>query len=917
MKKLKFNRSWEFSFERDLDAMNGFGFDKYSDAIGAPARFYDYNNWKKLDLPHDWAVAMPKDLRTNTFAGARAVSHYHRFMTERHTAEDVEICNVGWYRKQFAYDPAWEGKRIFLAFEGIFRDAVIWVNGVYMDRHTSGYTEFFLEMTDHLVPGEINSVAVRVDADQPEGWWYEGAGIYRNVWLWIGEETYFRHHSTVVKAETNGDVRVTTTLVNDTDQASADVMVWEILDADGRIVASEQTTAELQPFSEYTADGLLTVVNPRLWCLDDPYLYRLHLRYGAEEEDLTFGIRSIAFDPDRGFLLNGEPCKLHGACVHQDFGGVGTALPDNLQYYKIRRLKEMGVNAYRCAHHAPSPVLLDACDALGMLVMDETRLFGTSPEAQRQLTSLIERDRNHPSVMLWSLGNEEFTVQNQPWSYRLMEKMTCLAKRLDDTRPVTYGGNNAYNTDGANGAAEVRGVNYIRNHGGWGGTWIDRYHALHPEQPMVGSEEGSAVMSRGGAQTELGYGLLDSFGDVTMPWASTPKGWVQYAEERPYFSGGFLWTGFDYRGEPNPFITTHISSSFGAMDLCGMEKPPFHYYRAQWVDEPVLKAAPHWNHPDNTTVRIAVLTNCTSVTLSVNGREIETRTVNRFDLPIFTVPFERGELTVTGVRQGKTVVDRLITSGNTAKIRCSPVLIGSDDEDISIYQLDAFDENGNFCPTASETVVLSVTNGEIIGVGNGDPACLDDEQKQTEEEAFQIRTFSCEEGLYSVPAKVGNHPRTRYDWIAEEPRQESFCDDFRTVAFFADDRLPPRTCRYTARFERASAYQYVEFERLGSVSEIFLNGKKIGDTAHKHGRMPCNAIRPYRFYADFAEGENLLTVVSERYEHDDPPISGSVRIGRTLERTPWQVRLHYGRARVFVKSRTPDVVRLTAVHTDR
>ena len=283
-----------------------------------------------------------------------------------------------------------EHKRIFLEFEGIFRDAMLWVNGVYIDRHLSGYTGFLCEITDHLVAGE-NSIAVRVDSDQPEGWFYEGAGIYRNV-----------------------------------------------------------------------------------------------------------------------HLLNGQPLKFHGACVHQDFGGVGIALPDNLQYYKIQKLKEKGVNAYRCSHHAPAPALLRACDELGMLVLDETRMFGTAPEAVRQLKAMVRPDRNHPCVFAWCIGNEEFSVQDLPWSRKLVEKVTRIVKSLDDT------------------------------------------------------------------------------GDVTMPWGRTPKGWVQFFEEREYLAGGFMWTGFDYHGEANPFVNANVSSSFGAIDLCGIEKPPFYYYKAWWGREPWL-----------------------------------------------------------------------------------------------------------------------------------------------------------------------------------------------------------------------------------------------------------------------------------------------------------------------------------------
>jgi len=577
MKKINFNTNWNFTFQNSMDEFNTFGFDKYSDAAGAAARFYDYSNWEKVNLPHDWTVRLQKNSLANAFAGAYPNTSYHRFMEERHSNIET-IYNIGWYRKQFSLDPEWEGKRVFIEFEGIFRDAIVWVNGVYLDRHNSGYTSFAIEITDHLVFGEDNSIAVRVDSEQAEGWWYEGAGIYRNVNLLIGEPIYFKYHQTVIKSDLSGHVKAFAILVNDTADVVEKTVAWCIEDTNGREVAHAENTVSISPYSEKTTAVTMQVDAPNLWSVNNPYLYTLKIQVGCEQTLERFGIRTVAFDPERGFLLNGEPIKVRGACVHQDFGGVGVALTDNLQYYKIKRLKDMGVNAYRCAHHAPSPALLDACDELGMLVMDETRVFGTSPEAIHQLTDLIERDRNHPCVFIWSLGNEEFSIQDEEWSYRLMEKMTRLAKGLDPTRPVTYGGSNGSNFTGANGASEIRGVNYIHNDKS--GEWLDIYHREHPEQPLIGTEESSYVLSRGGAVNDLGSGLLDSSGNVTMPWGSTPKGWVKYMEKRDYFAGSFMWTGFDYRGEPNPFYYSNSVSSFGTIDLCGMEKPPFYYYKS-------------------------------------------------------------------------------------------------------------------------------------------------------------------------------------------------------------------------------------------------------------------------------------------------------------------------------------------------
>ena len=910
MKRINFNKDWEFTLENSLDTFNIFGLDKYGDASGAAARFYDHSNWERIDLPHDWAVALPKDLSANTFAGARANTHFHRFMTERHS-EIEKIYNIGWYRKQFFADPSLDGKRIFIEFEGVFRDATVFVNGAYMDRHTSGYTSFILELTDHLRFGEENSVAVRVDSDQAEGWWYEGSGIYRNVNLIVGEPVYLKYNKTVVKTELDGSVGASAVLVNDTAKAVTLNTRWEILDADGRTVAETETEAELSAYSEKKVSAALRVDEPRLWSVDDPNLYTLRITVGEESEETVFGIRTVGFDPDRGFLLNGKETKVRGACVHQDFGGVGVALTDDLNYYKIQKLKEMGVNAYRCAHHAPSPSLLRACDELGMLVMNETRMFGTSEEAVRQLTALIERDRNHPSVFIWSLGNEEFTIQNESWSRHLMEKATRLAKALDDTRPVTFGGNNGPNDTGINGVSEIRGVNYIRCSSKILGDWLWEYHKAHPDQPIIGTEESSYVLSRGGAKNDLGSGLLDSTGGVTMPWASTPKGWVKYMEERPYFSGSFMWTGFDYRGEPNPFITANVASSFGTIDLCGMEKPPFYYYKAWWTDEDMLKLTPHWNHKDGETVTLAVLTNCEEITLYVNGRAIETKKVERFDLPLFTLPFEAGVVAVEGIRNGKLLRDELRTSKKTAEVGCTLVHKAESGEDTAIYELNAYDSEGIFCPLAGENMELTVEGGQIVGVGNGDPACLDYEQKPKEEEAIYIRTFGYEKGMYSVPMKIPNMHRRRYDWMERRTESMGYEDDYRDVAIFKDDLTAPETLTFVTKLRDVESYRYIEFERLGGEAEVYLNGKKIGDNIRKYGRISANNVRPYRFYCEFCEGENELKIVTVQKESSAYPMSGYVKVGRAVE-TPWRVRLHYGKARVFVRSETPEAVKVTA-----
>lgn len=898
MKRTLLNECWEFLLGNDLSTFPLDGFKKCSAAEGPAERLLEYNHWERIDLPHDWAIALPKSPEADHWLGGRNKTHFHNGMTERHSdAERVD--NIGYYRKNLPWDPAWEGKRIFLEFEGVFRDAEFWVNGVYMDRHLSGYTGFLFEITDQLLPDETNSIAVRVNADQPEGWWYEGAGIYRNVWLLVGEPAYLKPYETVVTATLDGAVHASAILVNDTAEPVSKTAVWEVCAPDGAIVASAESTVTAPPYGEGATEADLQVADPLLWHVDRPHLYTLTLRVGDEATSERFGFRSFRFDPDEGFFLNGAPLKLYGACVHQDFGGVGVALSDNLNRYKIAKLKEMGINAYRTSHHAPSPSLLRACDELGMLVMDETRTFGTSPEALRQLESLVKRDRNHASVFLWSIGNEEFSIQNTDWGRRMAVKATRIVNALDPTRTVTYGGNNGLHYEGINGGVPVRGVNYLRC------GKIDQYHREHPEQPIIGTEESSYVLSRGDVVNDPASGRIDSTGAVTMGWGSTPKGWLKHVESRPWYAGGFLWTGFDYRGEPSPFPEIAFSSYFGTIDLCGMEKPPFYYYKAWLGKEPVLRLLPHWNGTEGETVTVSTFTNCESVTLTLNGRVIGTKTVERYDAPVWELPFEAGTLVAEGVKGGRIYRDELRTAGKTAEIRITPVLPAETAGDVAVYELSGFDRDGVPCLAASDAVTLSAVGGRIVGVGNGDPLDEGYEQKPRVEEARYLRIFGSEDGLYPVPQRMPNTEKQNA-WSASARdilyREEAsdcdpmFEDDYRVIIKSEKIVQEPQEYVYSTRFSGAEGFRYVEFERLHGAVTVELDGTVLGDNLKGLSREN----RPYRFYADFTEGTHTLTVRTLLSDGTRGAMSGYVKLGREKVE-PWTVRLHYGKARVFVR----------------
>ena len=892
MKRIKFNTGWQFKLEKDIDWNCGIGLAKYGEASGGGARFLENNDWETVELPHDWALYLPKSREANTFAGGRAVPRYSRFFTEEHT-NVKNLSSVGWYRKEFEFDHTWSGKRIYLTFDGIYRDAIIFVNGTYLDRNPSGYVGITVDITDHLFEDEKNSIAVRVDATQPEGWWYEGAGIYRNVFLDIAESVHIPNGEIFIKSNIKGEVDLSFNLLNSGEEEANERLSISIISPNGETVANTEKHVTVMPFSCSEVCEKLSVDNPSLWHPDEPTLYTICIS-GTDMTTERFGFRSFEFDADRGFILNGKQFKIRGACVHQDFGGVGTALSDNLQYYKIRRLKEMGVNAYRASHHAPSPALLSACDELGMLVMDETRAFGTSPEATRQLSALVKRDRNHPCVFAWCVGNEEFVVENKEISHRLVKGMTRIINSLDGTRSITYAGENGPNFIGANRAAKVRGVNYVRNGGAY---WLEKYHADHPDQPIIGTEESSYVLSRADNKTDIGDGRLCCTGDVTMMWGSTPKGWVKFYEERPWMSGGFMWTGFDYRGEPNPFYYSNTSSSFGTIDLCGMEKPPFYYYKAWWTAEPVIKIAEPWKYSEGETVTVTVFTNFDEVELFLNGRSVGKKTVKRYDVARFELSFEVGELSAVGIKDGVRYVDvkRTWETADTLTVRA--VVDIQDDDDVGIAEICAYDKNGCLCYDARDRISLDIEGGRIIGVGNGDPSDMEYEALYDEIDFVDIRSFDSDGETFFIPDKTPNKLSARRDFTYREEAVDGFDDDFRIVAAFNTQGVVVGEKSYTASF--VGEYDFIELERIDGDVEIFLNGERIGDNYIDY-RVKGNHVRPYRFPIKSHSGRNSLLIKARLLAGTGVPFSGYVRALR--KKTPkYEVTLYGGKARVFYR----------------
>ena len=679
---------------------------------GIPRVAADSNGWTKVDLPHDWALSLPL-AEKGTRNGYRAVG------------PGFPANNVGWYRRRFAVPAAADGSRIFLQFDGIYRDAQFWINGIYLGRNDSGYIGCRFEVTDLVRYGAgDNLVTVRVNAGADEGWWYDGAGINRHVWL---------------------DVRPADGLVPD----SVRIALKELRD-DAAVVHVEYAT-----FTDGPAAYDFTVEKPRLWSPEDPYLYRLELK----GETFSYGIRTVVFDPEKGLLLNGRRTPVNGVCCHQDHAGVGTAVPDGVVDYRIRRLKAMGVNAYRTSHNPPSPELLDACDRHGIMVLDEQRLFASSPEGLDQFERLIRRDRNHPCVIAWSLGNEEHNVQNEDMGRRIARRMKALQQELDPTRMCTYGGNNGMQFAGVNEVVDIRGVNYVRiMHGskrkGEIDIRLDDYHSAHPQQPVWGSEEASTLVTRGG-ETRLGSRHV--MPDADLPenrpygWALTAEEWTTFCAARGYFAGAFVWTGFDYRGECSWPATV---CNFGVLDLCGFAKNNFHYYRARWTNEDVLQAYPHWNR---SRTNLWVNTNCDEVELFVNGRSVgrRTRDANSYRMN-FPVTYEPGVVEAKGVRNGRTVGFRMATTGRAVRLKLAAdrSRLLADGRDATVIDVIALDADGNEVPDACEPVFFTCAGaGRLVGVGNGDP--MSHEEDVCRDGEWTRRLFN---GRCQLVVRAGREP---------------------------------------------------------------------------------------------------------------------------------------------------------------
>jgi beta-galactosidase len=703
---------------------------------------FDDSAWRLVDLPHDWAVELPY------VNGPELSSHGSKAI-----GRDYPETSIGWYRRSFFLPAEDAGKRISLDFDGVFRDAIVLFNGHYLGRNFSGYLPFQFDVSDYVNYGGTNHIVVRVDASLAEGWFYEGAGIYRHVWLTKTHPLHVAQYGTFVQSELKGNqalVSIGTEVSNQSAENARCQLYSRILDASGKLVASAQSKlVEIPAWATTTVESETRIADPKLWSIEEPNLYRVatevHGSAGVTDHDkATFGIRTIRFDSEKGFFLNGQPVKIKGTCNHQDHAGVGAAVPDQIQSRRITLLKGFGSNACRTAHNPVATEVLDACDNQGMLVMSEARIMASVPEGMSQLERMIRRDRNHPSIILWSLANEE-PDQGSSVGARVIASMKRVARQLDPTRPVTAAMNGGWG-EGISGVVDVQGFNYS-GEGGSGASRmasnIDDFHKKFPRQPMIGTETASAYSSRGIYANSHEKGHVSAY-DLNFPsYTLSSEGWWILYAERAYLSGGFAWTGFDYRGEPSPYSDVSVGSQFGIMDSCGFPKDVYYYYKSWWSSEPVLHLFPHWNWSgqEGQSVEVWCYSNLESVELFLNGRSLGQKNIARNSHAQWTVMYQPGVLEAHGFKGGKMVlIDRRETTGKPGKIVLHPdrSKIAADGEDVSIVAVEVQDGEGRVVPTASDRVRFTLAGpGRIIGVGNGDPSSREADKPESSVSAMR------------------------------------------------------------------------------------------------------------------------------------------------------------------------------------
>ncbi|WP_274650790.1 glycoside hydrolase family 2 TIM barrel-domain containing protein [Paenibacillus humicola] len=768
------------------------------DAEGAGQEHFDDSAWRTLDLPHDWSVE-------GEFSADHPAGGDGAYLP----------AGIGWYRKRFILPEHSNGRHVEVRFDGVYMNSEVWINGHYLGKRPNGYIGFHYDLTPYLhSDGRSNTLAVRADnSEQPGSRWYTGSGIYRHVWLIrtgaARLDNWGVHVTTPDVSASLGTAKVTVNVVNELGTGRYASLRTDIVDADGTVAASKTAGAFLPDLGTYAMSVDLQVNDPKLWSEVSPYLYTLRTSLYiddrlADEMETPFGFRAIAFDADRGFMVNGARVKLNGVCLHHDGGCVGAAVPERVWERRLQLLKEMGCNAIRMSHNPPSPELLDLCDRMGFFVMDEAFDEWTHSKAksgsaaygyykyfdewwERDLTDMLRRDRNHPSIIMWSVGNE-IPEQSQPAGPGLLKRLMDVCRREDPTRPVTLACDNIGSdinaaTDEFLELLDVVGYNYVNRWRGRTETFYAEDRVRYPQMKMIGSEHSSVRSTR--ADYRLSGPLTaDTRSDEAAAWRNPTyyTGMIRaerlwkFTRMHDYVAGDFMWTGIDYLGEarwPNK------SSSAGVIDLCGFPKDGYYFYKSQWTAEPMIHPFPHWNWEGREGQIIPVLcyTNCDTVELFVNGKSFGvkscefplqgmTKRYGHYDKPFvhattsdlhlaWDVPYEPGVLRFVGTRDGKEVcVAERETTGTPVRLELETDrgTLAADGTDAAHVTVRLTDARGRLVPAADCSVSFSVQGaGTLIGVDNGDPASR---------ESFKSNTRKTYGGLCLAIVQAGLHPGT-------------------------------------------------------------------------------------------------------------------------------------------------------------
>jgi beta-galactosidase len=731
------------------------------EAEGAEAPDFDDSSWRLLRLPHDWAIEGPFDEKLNPDTGGLPVS------------------GTGWYRKAFLLPQNAQEQIVTIVFDGAMSNSTVWLNGEKLGGRPYGYSSFFFDLTPHLHFGsQTNVLAVRLMPEPDSSRWYPGAGIYRNVWLDITAPVHVAEWGTYVTTPQVSDdkakVSAKTEIRNESEQEAQITVRQTVLDPSGKPVA-KTSVADIAVSSNAarSVPASLTIPNPQRWDMDHPYLYSLvtEILQGdrlIDKYSTTFGIRTIAFNREQGFLLNGKPRKLHGVCLHHDLGPLGTAVNRRATERELQILKAAGVNAIRTSHNPPSPELLELADRMGLVVMDEIFDMWRIPKvpngyskyydqwSERDVRDFIRRDRNHPSIILWSIGNE-IPEQNSPDGWKEAKRLTDFFHEEDPTRPTTSAMNEwaaAIRNHFAD-QVDVKGFNYQPMH-------YEQIMHDHPDWVVFGSETASCVSSRGIYHLPLlAYEKppshqVSSYDTVAPTWAYCPDVEFTYQDKLPNVPGEFVWTGFDYLGEPTPYFSGETvdpkdwparSSYFGFVDLAGFPKDRYYLYQSEWTTAPIVHILPHWNWAGHEGEPIPVMaySNADEVELFLNGKSLgrKKRFADEWEMPvghnvsdtgkfvskyrrIWQVPYEPGTLKAVAYSGGKQVAEEEIrTAGAPARITlvADRNRIRAGGNDLSYVTVRIEDKDGNLCPMADNLVHFNVTGvGEIAAVGNGNAA---------------------------------------------------------------------------------------------------------------------------------------------------------------------------------------------------